>query len=129
MNKKEKRMTRVFIALLAILTTSAAMAGEATGEWVRDDGAAKIRFSACGGDALCGFIAWKKDQNGPGKIGEQVFFDMKPNGADSWAGSAYNPEDAKRYTGKMTLSGNHLTTAGCVFGGLICKSYGWSRAR
>ena len=78
---------------------------------------------------MCGFIAWKKDPKGPGKIGEQVFFDMKPNGADSWAGTAYNPEDGKRYTGKITLSGDHLTTAGCVFGGLICKSFGWSRVR
>jgi uncharacterized protein (DUF2147 family) len=66
---------------------------------------------------------------GPAKIGEEVFFDMKPNGADSWAGTAYNPEDGKRYTGKMTLSGDRLTTAGCVLGGLICKSYGWTRAR
>jgi uncharacterized protein (DUF2147 family) len=29
----------------------------------------------------------------------------------------------------MTLAGEHLTTAGCVFGGLICKSVEWSRAR
>ncbi len=116
---------------LAILTVSAsaAMAADATGEWLREDGAAKIRFSACGGDALCGSLAWKRDANGAGKIGEQVFFDMKPNGAGSWAGTAFNPEDGKRYTAKMTLSGDHLTTAGCVFGGLICKSFGWTRAR
>ena len=116
---------------LAILmvSASAAMAADAAGEWLRDDGAAKIRFSACGGDALCGFLAWKRDPKGTGKIGEQVFFDMKPNGPDAWAGTAFNPEDGKRYTGKMTLSGDHLTTAGCVFGGLICKSFGWTRAR
>jgi uncharacterized protein (DUF2147 family) len=29
----------------------------------------------------------------------------------------------------MTLSGDHLTTAGCVLGGLICKSMSWTRAR
>ena len=122
-------MRRSLLAGLAVLTTSLAMASDVTGEWIREDGAAKVRFSACGGDAVCGFIAWKKDPNGPAKIGEQVFFDMKPNGANAWAGTAYNPEDGKRYTGKLTLSGDHLTTAGCVFGGLICKSYGWSRAR
>jgi uncharacterized protein (DUF2147 family) len=115
------------LAIATFLTTSAAMAGDVTGEWVRDDGAAKVRFSACGDDAVCGFIAWKKDTNGPGKIGEQVF-DMKPNGADAWAGTAFNPADGKQYTGKMALSGDHLTTSGCVFGGLICKSFGWSRA-
>jgi uncharacterized protein (DUF2147 family) len=129
MIRMEKWMTRAFIAGLAIVMASAAMAGDATGEWLRDDGAAKVRFSPCGGDALCGFIAWKKDPNGPAKIGEQVFFDMKPNGPGTWAGTAYNPEDGKRYNGKITLSGDHLTTAGCVLGGLICKSFGWSRAR
>ena len=122
-------MTRALLAALAILMAQAAMAAGVTGEWMRDDGAAKIRFSACGSDAVCGFIAWKKDPSGPAKIGEQVFFDMKPNGADSWAGAAYNPEDGKRYSGKMSLSGDHLTTAGCVLGGLICKSFGWTRAR
>jgi uncharacterized protein (DUF2147 family) len=131
MIKMEKWMTRALLAGLAIqmALASAAMAADATGEWLRDDGAAKVRFSACGGDALCGFIAWKKDPSGPAKIGEQVFFDMKPNGANAWAGTAYNPEDGKRYSGKITLSGDHLTTAGCVFGGLICKSFGWSRVR
>jgi uncharacterized protein (DUF2147 family) len=129
MIKMETWMTRALLAGLAILTASAAIAADATGEWLRDDGTAKVRFSPCGGEALCGSLAWKKDPGGPAKIGEQVFFDMKPNGAQAWAGTAYNPEDGKRYTAKMTLSGDHLTTAGCVFGGLICKSFGWSRSR
>ena len=70
-----------------------------------------------------------KDSGGPAKVGQQVFFDMKPHGENVWAGSAFNPEDGKTYSGKMTLSGDHLTTAGCVFGGLICKSFAWTRAR
>jgi uncharacterized protein (DUF2147 family) len=125
----EEMMARALFAGLVILTASAAMAADVTGEWIRDDGMAKLRFSACGGGAVCGFIAGKKDTKGPAKIGEQVFFDMKPNGVDAWAGSAYNPDDGKRYSAKITLSGDHLTTAGCVFGGLICKSFGWMRAR
>ena len=124
-------MARVLLVALAILTLSvpAAIAGDATGVWMREDGAAKIRFAACGGGTVCGFIAWKKDPKAPGKIGEQVFFDMRPNGPDSWGGTAYNPEDGRRYTGKVSVSGDHLVTAGCVLGGLICKSYGWARAR
>ena len=46
---------------------------------------------------------------------------MKPTGENIWAGTAFNPDDGKRYSGKMTLSGDRLVTAGCVFGGLICK--------
>ena len=53
---------------------------------------------------------------------------MKPNGKDSWAGTAFNPNDGQRYTAKLRLSGDHLVTAGCVLGGLICKSFDWTRA-
>jgi uncharacterized protein (DUF2147 family) len=124
-------LARALLIGLGFLAASApaAMAGDVKGEWARDDGKARIRFAACGVEAVCGSIAWLKDPNGPAKIGEQVFFDMKPNGDNAWAGTAFNPEDGRRYTGKMTLSGDRLVTAGCVLGGLICKSVNWTRAR
>ena len=122
-------MMRASLVVLAILTAAApAMAGDVTGLWMRDDGSAKIRFSACGRGAVCGFLAWKKNPGGPARIGQELFFDMKPDGRDSWAGAAFNPEDGRRYSGKMTLSGDRLVTAGCVLGGLICKSFDWTRA-
>lgn len=124
-------MARALLVSLAILAASAptAMAGDVTGEWARDDGRTRVRFSSCGSGAVCGVVTWLKDPNSPAKIGEQVFFGMKPSGENAWAGTAFNPEDGKRYSGKMTLSGDHLVTAGCVLGGLICKSFGWTRAR
>jgi uncharacterized protein (DUF2147 family) len=111
---REETMARAVILSLAILTASApaAMAGDVKGEWARGDGKTKVRFAACGAEAVCGAITWLKDPNSPGKIGEQVFFDMKPNGDNAWAGTAFNPEDGKRYIGKMTLTGDRLTTAG-----------------
>ena len=124
-------MARALLVALAFLTASAtsAAAGGVIGIWARDDGTAKIRFSACGGDAVCGFLAWKKDPDGPARIGQRLFFDMKPNGENAWAGIAFNPEDGKRYKAKLTLSGDHLATAGCVLGGLICESFDWTRTR
>ena len=124
-------MARALLIGLAFLaaSASAATAGDVKGEWAREDGKAKVRFAACGADAVCGSITWVKDPSGPAKIGQEVFFDMKPNGDNAWAGTAFNPEDGKRYTGKMTLSGDRLVTAGCVLGGLICKSFTWTRAR
>ena len=98
------------------------------GEWSRDDGKAKVRFAPCG-EAVCGSISWLKDPTGAGKVGQRVFFDMKRAGDDAWAGSASNPEDGKDYSGKMSLAGDHLTTAGCVFGGLICKTLQWTRSK
>jgi uncharacterized protein (DUF2147 family) len=122
-------MMRALLAALAIAVGSSAMAGDVTGIWTRDDGSAKLRFSACGGDAVCGFLAWKKEPDGPAKIGQKLFFDMKPKGENAWAGSAFNPNDGKRYSAKLTLSGDHIVTAGCVLGGLICKSFDWTRTR
>jgi uncharacterized protein (DUF2147 family) len=111
------------------VTISAAMAGDVRGEWARDDGKTNVRFAACGAAAVCGSITWLKDPSGPAKIGQQVFFDMRPSGDNTWAGTAFNPDDGRRYSGKMTLTGDRLVTAGCVLGGLICKSFGWRRAR
>jgi uncharacterized protein (DUF2147 family) len=124
-------MTRALLVALAIFAASAplAIASDVTGIWTRDDGSARLRFSACGGGAICGFLAWKKDSGGPAKIGQRLFSDMRPSGEGSWAGSAFNPEDGKRYTAKLTLSGDHLVTAGCVLGGLICQSFDWTRTR
>jgi uncharacterized protein (DUF2147 family) len=123
-------MTRAMLVALAVLAASAppTVASELTGIWMRDDGSARLRFSTCGSDAVCGFLAWKKEPGGSAAIGQQLFSDLKPNGAGSWAGTAFNPEDGKGYTAKLTVSGAHLVTAGCVLGGLICKSFDWTRA-
>ena len=122
-----RRLTLAAAAVAAF--SSAAFAANATGEWKRDDGKAKVRFAACGGGAVCGSITWLRDADSLAKVGQQVFFDMKPNSDATWAGTAFNPDDGRTYTGKMTMAGDHLTTAGCVFGGLICKTVEWTRAR
>lgn len=104
-----------------------ALAQEVTGIWQRDTGASRVRFAKCG-EAVCGTLAWLRDTNGSAKVGQRIFYDMKPSGAGKWSGSAFNPEDGKTYSGTMSLSGDTLTTAGCVMGGLICRSVKWSRA-
>jgi uncharacterized protein (DUF2147 family) len=62
-------------AILAAMGSSA-FAGDVKGEWARDDGKSKVRFVSCGGDAICGSISWLRDPKDPGKVGQQVFFDM-----------------------------------------------------
>ncbi len=98
------------------------------GIWNRDDGRGGIRIGACG-DALCGDIAWLRDPNGPGHVGERVLFDMRRTTQNAWSGTARNPEDGRDYAGTMTLDGVRLITQGCAFGGLICKSVVLERAR
>jgi uncharacterized protein (DUF2147 family) len=128
----------ILTAAFAALSLSTAFAQDVNGVWLRDNGNSKVRFAPCG-DSICGTVTWtkapQKDDKNPDEAkrnrsvtGVQVFFGMKPNGANAWSGKAYNPEDGKTYTGKMSLSGDKLTTQGCALGGMICKSAGWSRA-
>ncbi|UYO43563.1 DUF2147 domain-containing protein [Rhodopseudomonas palustris] len=114
--------------LAAALATTGARADDVAGTWLRETGASKVKFAPCGG-AVCGTLVWlKPGVETPAKVGQKIFFDMKPTGPNAWAGSAFNPEDGKTYTGKMNLSGGTLTTQGCAMGGMICKSATWTRA-
>lgn len=118
----------VMLAAALCIVAGTARAADATGVWMRSDGTSKVRISKCG-DALCGSISWLKNpEESKGKVGQRVFFDMQPDGGDAWAGKAFNPEDGKTYTGKMSLSGDSLTTKGCALGGLVCKSVTWRRS-
>lgn len=112
-----------------VLAGTPSLANDVSGTWLRDTGASQVKFGPCGGGALCGNIAWiKPGADTKGKVGQRVFYDMKPDGSGGWKGSAFNPEDGQNYTGKMSLSGGTLTTQGCAAGGLICRSTTWTRA-
>lgn len=120
---------RVFRAVFfgAFLIAGPAVAADIVGVWLRDNGESRVRFSSCGGAAVCGVVSWLKNPaTAASKVGQRVFYDMKPDG-DGWAGSAFNPEDGRVYAGKATVSGSSMTTKGCVFGGLICRSVSWTR--
>lgn len=109
-----------------VLGSAPVSAQDVSGTWLRDSGASRVRFGKCG-EAMCGTIVWLKDADGPAKVGQRVFYDMKPDGAGKWQGSAFNPEDGKTYSGTMALQGGQLKTSGCVLGGLICRSVTWTR--
>jgi uncharacterized protein (DUF2147 family) len=121
-------MKRTIFALAGWLSLGAGAfaAGDAiVGDWQRTDGQARIHMAPCG-DGICGHLTWLKNPNSSAKVGQRVFYALKPAGA-GWVGEAFNPEDGKTYSGKVSLSGSQMTTYGCVFGGLICKSVTWTR--
>ncbi len=112
-------------AILLAAGASPALA-DPTGTWLRDNGNSRVRIAPCGPN-FCGTLTWVKDPSGPAKVGQRIFYDMAPAGANAWSGKAFNPEDGKTYSGKLTLSGSTMTTSGCVLGGLICRSVSWSK--
>lgn len=125
----------------ALTLATPAAAGDATGTWVRPNGASQISITNCGGN-LCGKIAWLKtprnDTQNPDAskrdrplVGVQIIRGMQPTGKpDQWKGKLYNAEDGKTYTGYVQLSGaNKMKLEGCVLGGLICKGETWTRVK
>jgi len=141
--------------LFGLLAVASAAAADPSGNWLTKDGEAKVAIARCTGTGaapgtLCGAIVALKEPNDPATgrpktdhnnpdsarrgqpmIGVQIVFDLKPSGtADKWNGQVYNPEDGKTYSGSLTLTGpNTLDLAGCVLGGLFCKSQTWTRTK
>lgn len=132
--------TALLAAGLAAASSTLSHAADAKGDWVRPNGASKIRISSCG-NALCGNLIWlrepRNDTQNPDAskrdrplLGVRIVQSMKPTSKDNqWKGKVYNAEDGKTYTGFIELtSANKLKLEGCVMGGLICKGETWNRA-
>jgi uncharacterized protein (DUF2147 family) len=96
------------------------------GDWRIADGSAVVNIRPCG-ENLCGFVAPTKDSDP--SAGKQVFFDMKPEGAE-WSRTILNVKDGERYAGHISLiSERTLKVEGCVLGGLLCGGQQWSRVK
>lgn len=121
----------------ALVTGAAADTQQVTGTYVNQSGGTKVRLSDCG-TGLCGTVIWMKnpvnDVNNPdvskrnrSVVGIQAV-SLKSTGPATYAGSLYDTESGKTYSGKAQFSDNEVTLSGCVLGGLICKSSIWRRA-
>jgi len=129
------------IALAALVLAALAnpvSAQDATGTWLTASGETRVRIAPCGGN-VCGTIVWTKntgakDENNPNAaqknrplVGVNMI-NMKPSGDKKWAGTLYNPQDGKTYSGTLTqVDANTLSLSGCV-AGVFCRSQNWTRA-
>jgi uncharacterized protein (DUF2147 family) len=131
------------MALLAVLlglSVAPVSAADPSGDWLVENGEARIRVAFCGG-SLWGVISWEKNPGGkdssnpdPAKrsrdtLGLPILIDMKPAGGDKWAGQIYNAQNGKMYQASVSLeSENALKVRGCVMGGLFCGGETWARS-
>jgi uncharacterized protein (DUF2147 family) len=108
------------------------------GEWLVEDGDARIRITECGRN-LCGVISAAKNANDTDRknanpelrnrpiIGLPILLDMKPVGK-RWEGRIYNAKDGQTYDAHISpIDPQKLRVEGCVFGGLICGGQNWTR--
>ena len=114
-----------------------ASAQDANGTWLTASGETRVRIAPCGGN-VCGTIVWvkqtgAKDDNNPNAAQKNRplvginMISMKPAGDRKWAGTLYNPQDGKTYSGSLTQNdANTLSLSGCV-AGIFCRSQTWTR--
>lgn len=126
------------LALLVGFGGTAHAADDPAGVWLTETGKSKVRIAPCGG-GYCGTIisapGKATDANNPDPalrsrsvIGVQILDARKPDGG-GYAGSLYNPNDGKTYSGSMRLkSADTLEVSGCVLG-FLCKSQVWTRTK
>jgi uncharacterized protein (DUF2147 family) len=97
-----------YFAALLLSAASPSFANELSGVWLRDTGEARVKFESCG-DAMCGTIIWLKPGiDSKAKIGQRVFYDMKPAGPNAWTGKALGPDTGSIYVGKLSVQGSKI---------------------
>ena len=121
------------------VSTSKAAEESPVGEWLVEDGTARIRIEDCGKN-LCGVVASAKNPNETDRrnpnpelrnrpiIGMPVLLNMKPAKSNLWEGRIYNAKNGQTYTATISLDDpQKLRVEGCVFGGLFCGGQTWTR--
>jgi uncharacterized protein (DUF2147 family) len=122
------RQATALAALLTICASSVSLAAQAPflGNWARGDGKTHIRVEPCGA-AFCGVNTWVRPGVSGEKVGDTLVAHVSPAGAGHWSGTAFDRRRKETYTMKIHVSNNHMTTQGCMMGGLVCQSMGWKR--
>ncbi|KQP40697.1 hypothetical protein ASF49_20210 [Methylobacterium sp. Leaf104] len=126
------------VALTVLLegVATAQQGKDASGLWLTETGASKVRISRCG-DGYCGTLT---SVAGPGLdaknpdpalrsrslVGVQIM-NTRTAGTKGYEGTLYNPNDGKTYAGTMTIKGpDTVEVSGCVMS-VFCKTQSWKR--
>ena len=121
---------RATLALPLLVTSGAlAFASDAQtplGLWARGDGIARVKIQPCGND-LCAINTWIKPGVTDERIGDRLVLSIKAENGGRWAGEAFDPKRHLRFDMSFDVDGASMQSHGCVLGGLLCKSMGWTR--
>jgi uncharacterized protein (DUF2147 family) len=130
--------------LLAATATAAAQAADPVGEWLVEDGSARIKVVSCPAVAqnqppsLWGVIwaetkpgtdAANPDPSMKGRpmLGVPILINMKQTQANLWNGKIYDARSGSLYDSKVSLSrSDMLEVRGCV-AGFLCGGQDWKR--
>lgn len=116
------------LAILCFALPVSAQADTFMGPWARGDGIVRATIAPCG-SKLCMTDTWIKPGVADEKVGDKVVFDVKPQSDGTLKGSGFDPQRNLKFSVVLKVSGDRMTTSGCGFGGLVCKSQDWTRIR
>lgn len=121
------KLTTMLSALalsVALAHPALANGADPSGVWLRDDGNARVRIAPCGTD-ICATNLWIKDTSGGEEVGDRLVLTLKPDGADSLKGEAFDPKRNRRFAMTLTVKPDGLSTRGCIVG-VLCKTVTWT---
>ncbi|MCZ8043031.1 MAG: DUF2147 domain-containing protein [Beijerinckiaceae bacterium] len=123
------RKTMLIALGLSVAPVLPALANSAdpSGVWLRDDGNARVRIAPCGSN-ICATNVWIKDTSGGEEVGDRLVLTLKPEGADSLKGEAFDPKRNRRFAITLTVKPDGLSTRGCIIG-VLCKTVNWTPAQ
>lgn len=113
-------------AVVALVLAGVAEAGDISGHWARGDGNARVQIAPCGSD-ICAVNTWIKPGTPKEKEGDKLVMSIKQDAEGRYSGTAFDPQRDMSYRLTVTVSGNKMTTKGCVVAGLLCKGVDWTR--
>lgn len=115
------------VALGMVFATNAfASAEKMSGSWSRGDGLAAVRIGPCG-SAICAVNTWVKSSSDGEKVGDRLVMTVSPKADGKLSGTAFDPQRNLTYRIDVNVADQSMTTRGCVLGGLLCKSVGWTK--
>ncbi|GGB22209.1 hypothetical protein GCM10011380_09720 [Sphingomonas metalli] len=124
------------IVALAVPTLAAAQPGGVEGLWMNPRHSVVVRTGPCGGEAVCGWVAWANGEaqtdaheGGTEKlVGTMLLENYRPSGKGTWKGTLFVPDMHRRFSSEIEqVTPNQIRVEGCILGGIICKSQHWNR--
>lgn len=117
-----------FLGVLAALAVSGPAWSEPSplGMWERGDGEARVRIEPCD-RAFCAINTWIRPGTQGEKVGDRLVLSVAPSTSSSLTGVAFDPQRGLNYSIRMEVGANSMSTRGCWFVGMLCKTMTWTR--
>jgi uncharacterized protein (DUF2147 family) len=133
-------MKRIFakaaLLVLAVSVPASALAQEPVeGRWRNPKNSVTVKIAPCG-STWCGYVvdasehAKQSAREGGTEnlIGTRILTGLRKTGDNTFKGQAFDPKRNIRAPATIrVLSATQMSVKGCVFGGLICREWRWTR--